>query len=117
MFEFMDGLVFVIFWVIMIGVIGAKFMKTRGDRPGKVFHPTTINKPSRPPVKKASPVRKPTVASDGHRIPNHKDPTCEGQYGHIHEDMGPRYIVHEEPTTGYCILNGKKVALKDCWKY
>ncbi len=114
----MEVAVFAVFWlVIAIAIIG-KAKKTGKNRPG--FHPTAINKSDTKQKhlnKSGGGIHKPTVASDGHRIPKGKDITCEGQYGHRHEDMGPRYIVHEEPTEGYCILNGKKVALKDCWKY
>ena len=110
----MEGLLMVAFWVLIACVIAVKSRKNMKMRPG--MHPTTINKPSAPPVKKVTPIPKPTVASDGHRIPKSKDVTCEGQYGHDPGDRIPRYIVHEEPTEGYCILNGKKVALKDCWK-
>ena len=58
-------------------------------------------------------------SSDGCKIPLEQDLTCR-RYGHKHEteyDKPPRYIVHEEPTKGYVILNGKKVRLKDCWNY
>ena len=58
-------------------------------------------------------------SSDGCKIPKEQDLTCR-RYGHQHEtgyDKLPRYIVHEEPTKGYVILNGKKVRLKDCGKY
>lgn len=60
-----------------------------------------------------------SFSSDGCKIPPEQDLTCR-RYGHKHEtgyDKLPRYIVHEEPTKGYVILNGKKVRLKDCWKY
>ncbi len=110
----MEGLIMAIFWVVIVGVVAVKSRKNIKHKPG--MHPTTINKPSSPPMKQVKPVHKPTVASDGHSIPKSKDITCEGQYGHDHGDRVPRYIVHEEPTEGYCILNGKKVALKDCWK-
>ncbi len=111
-----------VFWVIIAGIIVTQVKKTQAKRPGNGGHPTTINKPSsgRNPKLNQPPGGKrpgPTVSSDGHRIPPSKDITCEGQYGHSHENTGPRYIVHEEPTTGYCNLNGKIVALKDCWKY
>ena len=65
----------------------------------------------------------PTVASDGHVIPKRDDITCAGTYGHTHDntaleqDYGKRYIVHNEPETGYVILNGLKRRLKDCGKY
>ena len=68
-------------------------------------------------------VSKPTVSSDGHAIPKREDITCAGTYGHAHnntaleQEYGKRYIVHNEPETGYVILNGVKRKLKDCWKY
>ncbi len=102
-------------WVLLIAGI-QKVSKKRSQRGG--MHLATINRPSQskrsvqPPGKPG-----PTIASDGHKIPHSKDITCEGQYGHNHGDMPPRFIVHEEPTIGYCNLNGKIVALKDCWKY
>ncbi len=58
----------------------------------------------------------PTVSSDGHQIPPDMDPTC-AKYGHVHEETGHRYIVHEEPEQGYVILNGKKISLKDAARY
>ncbi|MBQ7724793.1 MAG: hypothetical protein IJT63_04190 [Lachnospiraceae bacterium] len=110
------------FWVIIAIVIVWQFIKVRANRPGNGAHPTTINKSSSGRASKlnqSSGGRRPgpTISSDGHSIPRSRDITCEGQYGHSHENMGPRYVVHEEPTTGYCNLNGKIVALKDCWKY
>lgn len=66
---------------------------------------------------------KPTMSSDGHVIPKQDDITCAGAYGHAHnntaleQEYGKRYIVHNEPETGYVILNGVKRKLKDCWKY
>lgn len=62
-----------------------------------------------------------TIAHDGHIIPKEKDISCENQFHHFH---GPtfhetnidnsRYIVHEEPETGYVILNGVKRKISDC---
>jgi hypothetical protein len=53
-----------------------------------------------------------TVSSDGHTVPRGQDLTCERKYGHKHGleySMGnDRYVVHEEPTQGYIVLNGKK---------
>ncbi len=114
----MEALVMVVFWLVICLFIVSKARKNMKNRPG--HHPTTINRSATKQKdlnKSGSGMRKPTVASDGHSIPRSKDVTCEGQYGHSHDGSMPRYIVHEEPTTGYCILNGKKVALKDCWKY
>ncbi len=117
----MEALFMVVFWVFIALFLVWKSRDHLKNRPG--MHPTRINKS--PSMKKkaatvhnkaASPLNKKTVASDGHVIPRSDDITCEGQYGHNHGDSIPRYIVHEEPTEGYCILNGKKVALKDCWK-
>lgn len=68
-------------------------------------------------------VRKPTVSSDGHKVPKRNDVTCAGEYGHVHDnsalenEFGKRYIVHDEPETGYVVLNGVKRRLKDCGKY
>lgn len=59
-------------------------------------------------------------ASDGHFIPKEKDISCENQYGHVHRKMdmtnvdNARYIVHEDPETGYVILNGVKRRIEDC---
>ena len=111
-----------VFWLIMAVVIARGLIRTRKNRPGQGQHPTTINRSSsggKPALNRSSGkgFPRPAVSSDGHTIPRSKDITCEGQYGHSHGDTGPRYIVHEEPTTGYCNLNGKIVALKDCWKY
>ena len=58
------------------------------------------------------------VSSDGHAIPRKDDITCANIEDHYHRPSGydklPRYIVHEEPETGYVILNGKKRRLTDC---
>jgi hypothetical protein len=63
-----------------------------------------------------------TIAADGHVIPPEKDITCEGKENHQHpklsamdqKDYGPRYIVHDDPETGYVILNGIKRKITDC---
>lgn len=58
-----------------------------------------------------------TISSDGHAVPKDQDLTCEDEYGHHHPslpDAQPRYIVHEEPTEGYVILNGVKRKISDC---
>ena len=63
---------------------------------------------------------KPKVrSSDGHRVPRNEDLTCETNDGHNHvryseEEYGKRYIVHNEPETGYVVLNGVKRRLEDC---
>ena len=117
-----DGIVFIALWLFVLVLIISRSAKLRKERPGAFGHPTTINRSAGKPgninkVPSKPPVRKRTVAMDGHSIPGSKDITCEGQYGHDHGNMPPRYIVHEEPTLGYCNLHGKIVALKDCWKY
>ncbi len=111
------SLIGMVFWIGIIAAVIVRGKSVSKKRPGQAGHPTTINRSSAPqkPVRINMP--KPTVASDGHRIPRGKDITCEGQYGHDHGERVPRFIVHEEPTEGYCNLNGKIVALKDCWKY
>ena len=51
------------------------------------------------------------MSSDGHKVSNEFDRTCETQFGHNHRteySMDSRYVVHEEPTQGYIVLNGKK---------
>ena len=110
-----------VFWVVVIAFIVARINKEKKTRPQReTGHPTTINGSSGASIPKpaqARPGSRKTVASDGHTIPKSKDITCEGQYGHDHGERVPRFIVHEEPTLGYCNLNGKIVALKDCWKY
>ncbi len=66
--------------------------------------------------------RRSTIAHDGHVIPPDQDITCEGRDGHQHpqpsaqdiKDYGRRYIVHNDPETGYVILNGIKRKLSDC---
>ncbi len=107
-----------VFWIVIAGLIVTRARKSLNNRPGR--HPTEINTSStkeRDLNRAGTGKKRKTVSSDGHTIPKSRDITCEGQYGHRHEGMEERYIVHEEPTEGYCILNGKKVALKDCWKY
>ncbi len=57
------------------------------------------------------------VSSDGHTIPKKDDITCEGRDGHHHvqsKEFGSRYIVHNEPNTGYVILNGEMRKIEDC---
>ncbi|MCR4590419.1 MAG: hypothetical protein K5668_06335 [Lachnospiraceae bacterium] len=112
-----DQIVGIIFCFVVVAVILINSSRHNKNRPSRGMHPTTINKSSAPPRPAQAYRTKPTVSSDGHRIPHSKDITCEGQYGHDHGNMPPRYIVHEEPTMGYCNLNGKIVALRDCWKY
>ena len=64
--------------------------------------------------------RKKTVrSSDGHAVPKGEDLTCETNDGHHHttgseSEFGKRYIVHNEPETGYVVLNGVKRKLTDC---
>ena len=63
-----------------------------------------------------------TISSDGHVVSKEEDLTCEGRDGHVHPklsakdaaDFGRRYIVHNDPETGYVILNGVKRKLSDC---
>jgi len=110
-----------VFWIVVIAFLLTKAAAVKKSRPNKgAGHPTTINRSSgdapQPDGVRRKGSRK-TVASDGHTIPRSKDITCEGQYGHDHGERVPRFIVHEEPTLGYCNLNGRIVALKDCWKY
>lgn len=59
-----------------------------------------------------------TISSDGHIVPSKDDFTCENDYGHHHDydNSENRYIVHQEPETGYVILNGKKRKITDCNK-
>lgn len=55
------------------------------------------------------------IAQDGHLIPKDKDISCENQFGHLHsKNNSSRYIVHEEPETGYVVLNGVKRKIEDC---
>ena len=66
--------------------------------------------------------RKKMVSSDGHVVSPRDDETCEGKDGHIHRrlspqdtaDFGKRYIVHNDPETGYVVLNGVKRKISDC---
>ena len=58
-------------------------------------------------------------ASDGHWLRGEQDITCR-QYGHNHPNSvepQSRYIVHEEPTEGYIVLNGKKMLRTEADKY
>ena len=58
-------------------------------------------------------------SSDGHWLREEQDITCR-QYGHNHPrsvEPQSRYIVHEEPTEGYIVLNGKKMLRTDADKY
>ena len=61
-------------------------------------------------------VRRPPMSDDGHTMPPAQDLTCETQYGHNHSgpSQNKRYIVHEDPPTGYVILNGVKRKISDC---
>lgn len=60
-----------------------------------------------------------TISSDGHVVPPEEDLTYR-ERTHYHRDnplnkeFGPQYIVHNEPETGYVILNGVKRKLTDC---
>lgn len=64
--------------------------------------------------------RKRTRSSDGHFVPADQDLTCGTKDGHTHSqegnvaEYGSRYIVHNDPETGYVILNGIKRKLTDC---
>ncbi|MBQ9328341.1 MAG: hypothetical protein IJ225_07375 [Solobacterium sp.] len=66
--------------------------------------------------------RKRSVSSDGHVVSKQEDLTCEGKEGHHHpapsaEDVanyGARYIVHNDPETGYVVLNGVKRRISEC---
>ncbi|MBQ8054773.1 MAG: hypothetical protein IJ198_13385 [Lachnospiraceae bacterium] len=67
----------------------------------------------------ASFLRRATRASDGHRLGADQDITCR-QYGHNHPrsvEPESRYIVHEDPTEGYIVLNGKKMLRTEADKY
>lgn len=63
-------------------------------------------------------------SSDGHFVPPDESLTCETNAGHRHpkmsqediNDFGKRYIVHNEPETGYVILNGVRRRLDECSK-
>ena len=63
--------------------------------------------------------RRTARSSDGHWIRGEQDITCR-QYGHNHSgsvEPQSRYIVHEEPTEGYIVLNGKKMLRTEADKY
>ena len=63
--------------------------------------------------------RRTARSSDGHWIRGEQDITCR-QYGHNHSgsvEPQSRYIVHEEPTDGYIVLNGKKMLRTEADKY
>ena len=58
-------------------------------------------------------------SSDGHWLREEQDITCR-QFGHNHPNSvepQSRYIVHEEPTEGYIVLNGKKMLRTEADKY
>ena len=58
-------------------------------------------------------------SSDGHWLRNEQDITCR-QFGHNHPgtvEPLSRFIVHEEPTEGYIVLNGKKMLRTEADKY
>ena len=58
-------------------------------------------------------------SSDGHWLRGEQDITCR-QFGHNHPrsvEPQSRYIVHEEPTEGYIVLNGKKMLRTEADKY
>lgn len=64
-----------------------------------------------------------TISGIRSALTKRDDITCTTEYGHAHDttaleqEYGKRYIVHNEPETGYVILNGVKRKLKDCGKY
>lgn len=63
--------------------------------------------------------KRPARSSDGHWLREEQDITCR-QYGHNHPrsvEPQSRYIVHEEPTEGYIVLNGKKMLRTEADKY
>ena len=90
------GLIFLGIWVAVISVLSAAVarIKQRGR----------------------------TVAADGHTISRENDITCEGKENHRHpqpsaEDIanyGRRYIVHDDPESGFVVLNGIKRRISDC---
>lgn len=90
------GLIFLGIWVAVISVLSAAVARMK--RKGR------------------------TMASDGHVIPYENDITCEGKENHRHpqpsaEDIanyGRRYIVHDDPESGFVILNGIKRRISDC---
>ena len=95
-----DGLLFLLFflgiWIVVISVITSAAKQVKKQRR--------------------------TISSDGHAVSPQEDFTCEGRDGHVHPklsakdaaDFGRRYIVHNDPETGYVILNGVKRKLSDC---
>ncbi|WP_027431256.1 hypothetical protein [Lachnospira multipara] len=55
-------------------------------------------------------------SSNGQKIDKSFDYTCETRYDHTHRpeySMPNRYVVHEQPTTGYIVLNGKRYSKKE----
>lgn len=67
----------------------------------------------------ATAFRRTARSSDGNWIRGEQDITCR-QYGHNHSgsvEPQSRYIVHEEPTEGYIVLNGKKMLRTEADKY
>ena len=65
--------------------------------------------------------RRRTVSSDGHEVPPGEDLTVDTGASHYSrykekadEEFGRRYIVHNEPTQGYVILNGVMRSLDEC---
>lgn len=96
--------IFIIFviWVVFIAVVS--ILANTSRKTGSIHSRRFYRRP---------------VSSDGHRIPRSEDITCAGMEKHHHRsnpavDRIPRYIVHEEPETGYVILNGVKRRLTDC---
>ena len=64
---------------------------------------------------KSPSIKRRTVSSDGHVVRRSQDITCETVYGHTHgQEDGRRYIVHEDPSEGYVVLNGIKRSLEEC---
>ena len=104
LFEFIFSIFPVLFVVFLIVFSVKKSLPKRenSQRSGRV-------KPR--PVKPSK-----TVSSDGHVIDPENDPTC-AKYGHVHEEVKHRYIVHDEPVEGYVNLNGKLISLKEAAKY
>ena len=91
------------FWIIMVAIVVRRTLTMKRDNDGR-------KRRNFMPEKK-------TVSSDGHAIPKDRDITCETQYGHDHSESGRRYIVHEEPETGYVVLNGVKRKISDLKNY
>ena len=57
------------------------------------------------------------ISDDGHFVPSNEDLTCETTQGHKHQkstEFGPRYVVHNEPSQGYIVLNGIVRKIEDC---